>query len=134
MLVFGLQLLAEEKAISEKNAMERDNAERDARQNETKVGTEISAIWFLPTICKVGGNTATSAEVVCRSKVICSDVIFPAKTSANVLLGFQTRENRCKCEVSGRVFLHFVSVWKPNETQNMSLRNGLPENKATYLG
>lgn len=31
------QLLAEEKAISEKNAMERDNAERDARQNETKV-------------------------------------------------------------------------------------------------
>ena len=33
-----LQLLAEEKAISEKNAMERDNAERDARQNETKVG------------------------------------------------------------------------------------------------
>lgn len=32
-----LQLLAEEKAVSEKNAMERDNAERDARQNETKV-------------------------------------------------------------------------------------------------
>ena len=32
-----LQLLAEEKAISEKNAMDRDNAERDARQNETKV-------------------------------------------------------------------------------------------------
>lgn len=32
-----LQLLAEEKAISERNAMERDNAERDARQNETKV-------------------------------------------------------------------------------------------------
>ncbi|KAL9957068.1 hypothetical protein ACROYT_G038658 [Oculina patagonica] len=31
------QMLAEEKAISEKNAMERDNAERDARQNETKV-------------------------------------------------------------------------------------------------
>lgn len=31
------QLLAEEKAISEKNAMDRDNAERDARQNETKV-------------------------------------------------------------------------------------------------
>ena len=85
-------------------------------------------------MCKVGGNTATSAEVVCRSKVICSDVIFPAKTSTNVLLGFQTRENRCKCEVSGRVFLHFVSVWKPNEAQNMSLRNGLPENKATYLG
>lgn len=32
-----LQSLAEEKAISERNAMERDNAERDARQNETKV-------------------------------------------------------------------------------------------------
>lgn len=32
-----MQLLAEEKAVSEKNAMERDNAERDARQNETKV-------------------------------------------------------------------------------------------------
>ncbi|KAJ7340172.1 Myosin-9 [Desmophyllum pertusum] len=31
------QLLAEEKAISEKNAIDRDNAERDARQNETKV-------------------------------------------------------------------------------------------------
>ena len=30
-------MLAEEKAVSEKNAMERDNAERDARQNETKV-------------------------------------------------------------------------------------------------
>ena len=35
--VFVPQLLAEEKAISEKNAVERDNAERDARQNETKV-------------------------------------------------------------------------------------------------
>jgi len=37
MRVFVSQLLAEEKAISEKNAVERDNAERDARQNETKV-------------------------------------------------------------------------------------------------
>ena len=37
-----LQLLAEEKAISEKNAMERDNAERDARQNETKVTANFS--------------------------------------------------------------------------------------------
>lgn len=37
MRVFVPQLLAEEKAISEKNAVERDNAERDARQNETKV-------------------------------------------------------------------------------------------------
>lgn len=64
MRVFGLQLLAEEKAISEKNAMERDNAERDARQNETKVSTEISAIWFLLTICKVGGNSAISASGV----------------------------------------------------------------------
>ena len=32
-----LQLPAEEKAISEKNAMDRDNAERDARQNGSKV-------------------------------------------------------------------------------------------------
>ena len=65
MLVFGLQLLAEEKAISEKNAMERDNAERDARQNETKVGTEISAIWFLPTICVKSAETQRQVQKLC---------------------------------------------------------------------
>ena len=40
---FVLQLLAEEKAVSERNALERDNAEREARQNETKVRTAISS-------------------------------------------------------------------------------------------
>lgn len=41
-----LQLLAEEKAISEKHAVERDNAERDARQNETKVCVLSSRVRF----------------------------------------------------------------------------------------